>query len=115
MKAKALISRAVTSQLICALVFAYAKSRFSHDVAQIRYELYIIKPCIIQSCTCFCIYMYLNNPKVLDGSVLAISADPIHLKVTILLLLGHCIAIWYAMAKLTELETSWGHGDTVTY
>ena len=34
-------------------------------------------------------------------------------------LLGHCIATWYAMArylvKLTELETSWGRGDTVTY
>ena len=34
-KTKALISCTVTTQLICALVFAYAKSRFSHDVAQI--------------------------------------------------------------------------------
>ena len=31
---KALISSAVTAQLICALDFAYAKSRFSHDTAQ---------------------------------------------------------------------------------
>ena len=34
-------------------------------------------------------------------------------------LIGHCIATWYAafryLVKLTELETSWGRGDTVTY
>ena len=34
MKTKALISCAVTAQLICGFVFAYAKSRFSHDAAQ---------------------------------------------------------------------------------
>ena len=34
-KTKALISCAVTVQLICVFVFAYAKSRFSHDVAQL--------------------------------------------------------------------------------
>ena len=37
----------------------------------------------------------------------------------ILSLLGHCIAILYAMAryivKLTELETNWGRGDTVIH
>ena len=32
-KTKALISFAVTAKLICVLVFAYAKSRFSHDEA----------------------------------------------------------------------------------
>ena len=32
-KTKALISFAVTAKLICAFVFAYAKSRFSHDEA----------------------------------------------------------------------------------
>ena len=32
---KALISFAVTAKLICVFVFAYAKSRFSHDGAQI--------------------------------------------------------------------------------
>ena len=31
---KALISFAVTAKLICVIVFAYAKSRFSHDAAQ---------------------------------------------------------------------------------
>ena len=32
-KTKALISFAVTVKLICIFVFAYAKSRFSHDAA----------------------------------------------------------------------------------
>ena len=32
-KTKALISFAVTAPLICVFVFAYAKSRFSHDPA----------------------------------------------------------------------------------
>ena len=32
---KALISFAVTAKLICVFVFAYAKTRFSHDAAQI--------------------------------------------------------------------------------
>ena len=35
-KTKALISFAVTAKLICVFVFAYAKSRFSHDEAQLR-------------------------------------------------------------------------------
>ena len=34
-KTKALISFAVTAKLICVFVFAYAKSRFSHDTAHI--------------------------------------------------------------------------------
>ena len=33
---KALISFAVTAKLICVFVFAYAKSRFSYDAAQIN-------------------------------------------------------------------------------
>ena len=37
-KTKALISCAATAQLICAFVFAYAKIRFSNDVAQMTYE-----------------------------------------------------------------------------
>ena len=32
-KTKALISCRVTTRLICAFIFAYAKSRFSHDAA----------------------------------------------------------------------------------
>ena len=34
MKTKTLIRLAVTAKLICVFVFAYAKSRFSHDEAQ---------------------------------------------------------------------------------
>ena len=40
MKIKALISCAVTGQLICAFVFIYAKSRFSHDTAEINNGLF---------------------------------------------------------------------------
>ena len=36
MKTKALISFAVTAKLICVFVFAYAKSRFSHDAAHLK-------------------------------------------------------------------------------
>ena len=35
-KTKALISFAVTAKLICVFVFAYAKSRFSHDEAHMN-------------------------------------------------------------------------------
>ena len=35
-KTKALISFAVTTKLICVFVFAYAKSRFSHDAALLK-------------------------------------------------------------------------------
>ena len=35
MKSKTLISCVIIAQLICGFVFAYTKSRFSHDAAQI--------------------------------------------------------------------------------
>ena len=37
-KTKALISFVVAAELICAFVFAYAKSRFSHNEAHIVYK-----------------------------------------------------------------------------
>ena len=40
-KTKALISCAVTAQLICVFVFAYAKSRFSHDAAHLDVQLLV--------------------------------------------------------------------------
>ena len=40
-KTKALISCAVTTQLICTFVFAFAKCRFSHDMAQMDQSLYV--------------------------------------------------------------------------
>ena len=39
-KTKALISCAVTAQLICFFIFPNAKSRFSHDAAQIIKKTY---------------------------------------------------------------------------
>ena len=40
---KALISCAANAQLICAFVFAYTKSRLSHDTAQTLPVFYLIK------------------------------------------------------------------------
>ena len=40
-KTKALIKFAVTAKLICVFVFAYAKSRFSHDEAHITITLVV--------------------------------------------------------------------------
>ena len=40
-KIKVLIRCAVTTQLICTFVLAYAKSRFSRDAAQIITKIYI--------------------------------------------------------------------------
>ena len=39
---KALISFAVTAKLICVFVFAYAKSRFSHDEAHFEEILVLV-------------------------------------------------------------------------
>ena len=38
-KTKTLISCAVTAKLICTFVWAYAKSRFSHDAAQLPLKI----------------------------------------------------------------------------
>ena len=43
-KTKALISFAVTAKLICVFVFAYAKSRFSHDEAQMTEDYDSVTP-----------------------------------------------------------------------
>ena len=37
-KTKALISFAVTAKLICVIVFAFAKSRFSHEPAHLAFK-----------------------------------------------------------------------------
>ena len=48
-KTKALISLTVTAKLICAFVFAYAKSRFSHDAAHILNFIFFYYPSSFQS------------------------------------------------------------------
>ena len=49
-KTKALISFTVTAKLICVFVFAYAKSRFSHDAAHIvDIDIFVLhKACVRQ-------------------------------------------------------------------
>ena len=47
-KTNALISFAITAKLICAFVFAYAKSWFSHDAAQIVVDS-TVSPCYVYS------------------------------------------------------------------
>ena len=51
-KTKALISFAITAKLICVFVYAYAKSRFSHDEAQIRQNISACAPCHYDTCSC---------------------------------------------------------------
>ena len=48
-KTKALISFAVTAKLICVFVFAFAKSRFSHDEAQLPHLISSNRHCSLQS------------------------------------------------------------------
>ena len=67
-KTKTLISFVVTAKLICVFVFAYAKSRFSHD------EAHLIKPEIINHkshlfCTLTHLFFSDLNPdnRPLDG------------------------------------------------
>ena len=53
-KTKVLISCAFTAQLICLFVFAYAKSRYSHDVAHIFFQIHKLFRCVLkQSLECF--------------------------------------------------------------
>ena len=47
-KTKALISFTVTAKLICVFVFAYAKSRFSHDTAHRIHKIFKMA-CICQN------------------------------------------------------------------
>ena len=46
MKTKALISCAVTAQLICVFVFAYADCLFSGAAAQISFHRMVVKPAV---------------------------------------------------------------------
>ena len=61
-KTKALISFAVTAKLICVFVFAYAKSRFSHDAAHIIKTIYSKNPCILD-----CPKIAVNKIQIIDN------------------------------------------------
>ena len=71
-KTKALISFAVTAKLICVLVFAYAKSRFSHDAAHI-YSLY-------RRCLCEPFHLYLIAATVARFNFYDRSTAPTHVQ-----------------------------------
>ena len=61
-KTKTLISCAVTVQLICAFVFAYAKSRFSHEAAQMSSSFLTDRPVqIVQNQTRLLHYLHLSR------------------------------------------------------
>ena len=55
---KALISFAVTTKLICVFVFAYAKSRFSHNEAHLSMMLHVICYTSGAGSESECIYMF---------------------------------------------------------
>ena len=46
-KTKALISFSVSAKLICVFVFAYAKSQFSHDQAQMGVFSTVCNPILV--------------------------------------------------------------------
>ena len=56
-KTKVLVSCAVTAQLICAFVFAYAKSRFSHDMTELFQTESMEKCFLMTSFTLFMLYL----------------------------------------------------------
>ena len=62
-KTKALISFAVTAKLICVFVFAYAKSRFSHDAAHIM----LITGFLMTRLVCDMLYLRSNVKTVISG------------------------------------------------
>ena len=57
-KTKALISFVVTAKLICAFVFAYAKSRFSHKEAHIESIQTAIRNIFLLGCLLKAIYRF---------------------------------------------------------
>ena len=60
-KTEALISSTVTAQLICAFVFAYTKSRFSHGLAQMM-KLKVAYQLFCKVCLCFKLFsLYLGS------------------------------------------------------
>ena len=60
-KTKALISSAVTAKLICVFVFAYAKSRFSHDEAHLVYTHFVYSCFFWKTSICFKKSIYINK------------------------------------------------------
>ena len=75
----ALISCAVTAQLICAFVFANAKVRFSHDLAEIRDDLaysrgvlQLLQPLLSTKPICNHICKYLHSTEPIDSHIISV-------------------------------------------
>ena len=64
-KTKALISFAVTAKLICVLVFAYVKSRFSHDEAQMlkKYKILFLITEELADLTCKLLLLFFRRGR----------------------------------------------------
>ena len=84
-KTKVLISCAVTAQLICTFVFAYAKSRFSHDTAHIVCSI-IKYPHLV-----YCLVIHVHFSLLASGSddVQVILWDPFRKKKVTNIRTGH--------------------------
>ena len=67
-KTKALISFAVTVKLICVFVFAYAKSRFSHDEAHLALSHFAVTLCLRSSLEGKTIFITYTKINLLDMS-----------------------------------------------
>ena len=82
MKTKALISCAVTAQMICTFVFAYAKGRFSHDAAHFLFQIstlfYIrqLDPDIDMTLQEACLTNFTGNLDLFQYSTLVVCPQP---------------------------------------
>ena len=65
---KALINYAYAMQLICVFVFAYEKSRFSHDATQMVTEHHSVEILETETCICFIIIININSVFQLQNS-----------------------------------------------
>ena len=72
MKTKALISCAVTAQLICVFVFAYGKSRFSRDETHSMPSIKLVSR--------FCIKVLMNPISFLVFSKIILGSSHSHLR-----------------------------------
>ena len=79
-KTKALIRFAVTAKLICVFVFAYSKSRFSHEEAHLMFFGVCVSCRILYS---FVGYLYVGG----SGSITSVKEERANLSASVYLLL----------------------------
>ena len=91
-KTKALISFAVTAKLICVFVFAYAKSRFSHNEAHFLMKLMLIA---------FSLFLFPKSICHLLAKECVLSMGN-QLKVLFLVSVKHIVASLFTKHKITN-------------